>query len=123
MPKFPVSDHEVADYLLLAEAVDLPEAGVFGAFLDTKGEGVVISDFTERSSGREAGMQKQDRILAIDTVTIENYADLKLAMLDKRPGDKISVELERPVESGEPERISLQVQLGSREPPKNPHGP
>jgi uncharacterized iron-regulated protein len=123
MPKFPVSDHEVADYLLLAEAVDLPEAGVFGAFLDTKGEGVVISDFTERSSGREAGMQKQDRILAIDTVTIENYADLKLAMLDKRPGNKISVELERPVESGEPERISLQVELGSREPPKNPHGP
>jgi hypothetical protein len=59
----------------------------------------------------------------IDTVTIENYADLKLAMLDKRPGDEISVELERPVESGEPERISLQVQLGSREPPKNPHGP
>jgi uncharacterized iron-regulated protein len=123
MPKFPVSDERVADYLLLAEPVVLPEAGVFGAFLDTAGEGVVISDFTESSTGRQAGMQPQDRILAIDGIAIGNYADLKLAMLDKHPGDGITVELERPAESGEGERISLQVELGSREMPKNPHGP
>jgi len=123
MPKFPVSDHEVADYLLLAEPVGLPEAGVFGAFLDTKGDGVVISDFTESSTGRKAGMQKQDRVLTIDGEAINNYADLKLAMLNKEPGEEITVELERPVESGEPERLSLRVELGSRAQPKSPHGP
>ena len=123
VPKFPVSDHEVADYLLLAEPVDLPEAGVFGAFLDTKGDGVIISDFTQSSTGRKAGMQKQDRILSIDNNAISNYADLKLAMLDKGPGDEITVELERPVESGEPERLSLRVELGSRGQPKSPHSP
>ena len=123
MPKFPVSDHEVADYLLLAEPVHLPEAGVFGAFLDTRGDGVIISDFTESSTGKEAGMKPQDRILAIDGAAIGNYADLKLAMLDKGPGDEITVELERTVESGDGERLSLRVELGSRGQPKSPHGP
>lgn len=123
MPKYPVSDKRVADYLLLAEPAVLPESGVFGAFLDTKGDGIVISDFTQGSTGSKAGMQKQDRILAIDDNAISNYADLKLAMLDKRPGDEITVELERPAESGEPERLSLRVELGSREQPKHPHGP
>jgi uncharacterized iron-regulated protein len=123
MPKFPVGDERVADYLLLAEPALLPEGGVFGAFLDTAGDGIVISDFTQSSTGRKAGMQKMDRILAIDDNAIGNYADLKLAMLDKRPGDEISVELERPAESGEPERLSLRVELGSREQPKNPHAP
>ena len=123
MPKFPVNDQQVADYLLLAKPVGLSEAGVFGAFLDTKDSGVVISDFTETSTGREAGMQKQDRILAIDGIAIGNYADLKLAMLEKRPGDEIAVELERAADSGEGERISLQVELGGREQPKSPHTP
>ena len=123
MPKYPVSDKRVADYLLLAEPAVLPESGVFGAFLDTKGDGIVISDFTESSTGSKAGMQKQDRILAIDGEAINNYADLKLAMLNKGPGDEITVELERPAESGEPERLSLRVELGSRAQPKSPHGP
>lgn len=123
MPKFAVSDQHVADYLLLTEAVELPEAGVFGAFLDTQGDGVVITDFTETSTGRKAGMQKQDRIVAIDGQSIHNYADLKLAMLDRLPGDEITVELERPVESGESGQISLRVELGGRPRPKHPHGP
>jgi uncharacterized iron-regulated protein len=123
MPKFPVSDKRVADYLLLTAPVDLPEAGVFGAFLNTTGGEVIITDFTEASTGREAGMQQQDRILAIDGIAIGNYADLKLAMLDRQPGDEIIVELERPVESDQRERISLRVELGSREQPKHPHSP
>lgn len=121
MPNFPVSDHEVADYLLLAEPVELPEAGVFGAFLDTKGDGVIISDFTESSTGKKAGMQKQDRILAIDGKAISNYADLKLAMLDRLPGDEITIELERSTGSEKSERMSLQVELGGRQQPKYPH--
>jgi uncharacterized iron-regulated protein len=123
IPKHAVTDNRVADYLLHADAVELPEAGVFGAFLDTGEEGVVITGFTGTSSGREAGMQEQDRILAIDGTPVNNYADLKIAMLDKLPGDGIDIELGRRDEEGDLLKLSLHVELGSRESIKNPHEP
>jgi uncharacterized iron-regulated protein len=120
IPKYTVTDSRVADYLLHADPVELPEAGVFGAFLDTGEEGVFISGFTETSSGKQAGMQEQDRILAIDGTSVNSYADLKIAMIDKQPGDAIDIELARDVQ-GRSERLSLHVELGSRGRPASPH--
>ena len=62
-----------------------------------------------------------DQILSIDGKPVTSYAELKLLMLNKKPGDEIDIVLERKGASGEPERIGMQVELGSRYEPI-PHG-
>lgn len=122
LPKQVVTDRKVADFLLQTESIALPDAGIFGAYLDTDDDGVTITGFTETSTGQKAGMLEDDRILSIDSTTIGNFADLKLAMLEKEPGDEIDIDLERKTEAGETETISLHVELGSRNKPGSPHG-
>lgn len=121
IPKGSVTDPAVADYLLHVAPQTLPESGIFGAYLDTKNDQVVITAFSETSTGKKAGMQKDDRIVSIDGNPITSYAELKLVMLNKKPGDEIDVVLERKSASGELEQVRLRVELGSREKP-SPHG-
>lgn len=94
-----------ADYLLLTETAELPAAGRMGIQLDFNG-GVNALDVLEDSAAERAGIRVHDRILAIDDRTVETWTDIRLAMLNRSPGDRITVTVQRP-DDAEPVELAL----------------
>jgi uncharacterized iron-regulated protein len=84
-----------ADYLVLAQAQDLAPAGLMRVFLDESEDGVYVRDFSPDSPAASAGVRKNDRLASIDGQPIRFFADVKVQMLDKRPGEEIEVRLIR----------------------------
>jgi len=82
---------EGADYVLISKTIELPRVGKIGVMLDTSGDRVVVSGFSEDSAAKDIGILTQDRIVELDGKPIASLADLKFALIDKRPGDAVSV--------------------------------
>ncbi|MGI6073533.1 MAG: Do family serine endopeptidase [Fermentimonas sp.] len=57
--------------------------------------GIYVEDFSERSAAKAAGVEKGDIITEINNVPIKNFAELQIQLNRYRPGDKISVTVER----------------------------
>ena len=103
---------QVADFLLYPHRVELAATGRLGVMLDTaaKGPGVAVQGFGDNSGAAAAGMKEGDRIVRVGDQEIDVYADIRLALMDSRPGQKLPVAVER----GEPsatERLTLEVEL------------
>ena len=62
-------------------------------------EGACVSDFTERSSAKEAGIEKGDVIVAVNGVKVKTANALQEQVSKYRPGDKIQVTVDRKGES------------------------
>lgn len=58
-------------------------------------KGVLIEGFSERSAAKSAGIQKGDIITSINNASIRNFAELQIQLNKYRPGDKISVTVDR----------------------------
>jgi len=58
-------------------------------------KGVVVEDFSDRSAAKTAGVQKGDILTAINNIPIRNFAELQSQLNRYRPGDKISVTVDR----------------------------
>lgn len=84
---------EQGDFLLDSKRLDLPPAGLLGVMLETDDDGVKVVGFGESSAAQEAGIQESDRILAIDGQRVKGFADVKLVLMHKRPGETVSVEV------------------------------
>jgi uncharacterized iron-regulated protein len=105
-------DPQAADYLLFPRRVELAATGRLGVMLDTeaKGPGVAVQGFSDNSGAAAAGMKEGDRILRVGDKDIGVYADIRLALIDSRPGQKLPVEVERgAADAGE--RLTLEVEL------------
>ena len=102
-----------ADFWLFPQPTELPRRGLLGVMLDTEseGQGVRIQDFSAESGARDAGLEKGDRLVRIGERVIENYADVRIAMIDAAPGGRLAVEVLRPGRIGKPERLSAEVEL------------
>lgn len=100
-----------ADYLVLANEQTLPPAGLMRVMLDNREEGVFVDGFTHGSPAKAAGLEKGDRITAINGDPIRHFADVKIAMIDKRPGSDIEVTLKRDrlIGSDKVETVSFQL--------------
>ncbi len=105
-------DREIADYLVLASPRDLPEAGLMGVILDADGEGgVKVKGLSPGGAAEAAGVEKDDILVAIDGQPIGHYADVKLALLDKVPGDRIRLSIRRPgILSDHEETLEMELQ-------------
>jgi len=86
---------EGADYVLVSEIIELPRGGMLGVMLDTSGDHPVVSGFAEDSAAKDVGILDQDRIVELDGNPIASLADLKVLLMEKRPGDAVSVKVER----------------------------
>jgi uncharacterized iron-regulated protein len=86
---------DLADYLLLPERVELPRPALLGVLLEADDEGVDIKGFSEDSPARQAGLRKGDRILRVAGEPVSSYADIRLALLDRPPGDQVQVDVRR----------------------------
>ncbi len=94
----------VADRLARGESIRPGKIGVI--IKAAEPEGVRVTAVAERSPGREAGMQKGDRIVEIDGRRIGDLADLKRVMAARAAGDVVAVAFVR----GD-DRLHVQVTL------------
>lgn len=85
----------IADLILLSQPRELPPQGLLGILMQDTESGVTVNNFAQKSAARDAGMEKGDVIVALNGEDIGESADVKLVMLDKRPGDPVRVMLRR----------------------------
>jgi uncharacterized iron-regulated protein len=106
------SDEELkgADYLLVSTELSLPPAGRMGVATSVA-DGVRAREVTAGGPAALAGMRPRDRIVAINGEAIQSAADLRLALLDRAPGDRVSVRVQRDGEAGARSELSLQLTL------------
>lgn len=105
-------DANVADYLLMPNPLRLPKEARLGVVLDTSRIGQLnISSFADGSPAIPAGLEKGDRLLSIDGQLVNQMADLKIALLDRIPGDKVQVKVQRTGWFGGQKELGFEVAL------------
>ena len=81
----------MADFVMLGEEQELPAAGILGVRMhDGDGE-CSISGLVRGSAGAKAGLKKGDVLVSVDGVEVHRSDDVKLALWDKAPGDRVQV--------------------------------
>ncbi len=103
----------LADYVLFPPRQDLPATGLMGVMLDTEsdGEGIGVQGFAPESGAKDAGLEEGDRIVKVGDKDIADYADIRIALMDKAPGESVAVEVLRKPLVGGAKRLSFQVEL------------
>jgi len=104
-------DPDLADYLLLTESSSLPAAGKIGVVLDDSKQGVQIIQLSEQSPAAVAGIELDDRIVAMDGHRIDDMEDVKIALIDKKPGDQVLVTVNRSSWFSGDEQLQFKVTL------------
>jgi len=84
----------VGDFLLYPEDAKLPPKGRMGIILaDDKKS--VVSGVLPGSAAKKAGMEKGDVILSLNGVSTEMLTDLRVFLVDKKPGDQLDIVVRR----------------------------
>ena len=106
----PLSENS-ADFLVLSPVQSLQPFGLIGALLETKGKLLVIKGFSDDSAVKDAGLKKGTVIIGVGDVTVESFADFKLAILDKKPGDSIELHYVEDAAAGHKDRKRIKLEL------------
>lgn len=102
----------LADYLLLPGARSLPPAGRMGAFLsDEDGGGVKVTSCVEDSACEQAGIQRGDRLLAVDGTGVDSVGGVRALLWERAPGDRILLTLRRERLLLPPDERELELEL------------
>lgn len=109
-----------ADYMVLTREQRLAPPGLMQVVLDERDGGVFIGGFGEDSPAESAGAQKGDRIVAIDGTPIAHFTDVKVVLLDRRPGEEIALEVRRSGLFGGERELTLRFPLGGGARPGHP---
>ncbi len=88
------------DFILVSKMRELPPAGMLGVMLDTEGARVSVRSFADGSAAEEAGLQTGDRIVELQGRPVSDFASIKMELFGKRPGDTVSVKIERKTGDG-----------------------
>jgi uncharacterized iron-regulated protein len=106
-------DPAAADFFLYPQTIKLPASGLLGVMLESGIDqgGALIQGFAESSGAKDAGIKEGDRIVQIGDQPVTAYADVRIAMIDSLPGDRLPVEVLRKRKIGADERLSFDVEL------------
>ena len=99
----------VTDYFLLTEPIQLPPTGKIGVILEKNndGPGLTISKLSPLGKAGTAGIKAGDILLAIGSYQVNDMNDIRIGLLDGRPGDLIQVTIQR--EDGLQEEKSVEL--------------
>jgi len=86
---------DLADFLLLPEQQVLPAAGRMGVTIDDENGALEILSCKRDSSCAAQGIKPGDVIAAINAEPVTSVADLRLIMWDKKPGDRLTLKIQR----------------------------
>ena len=106
----PVSEN-IADFLVLSKEQSLQAAGLIGALLITEDKLLVIKGFSDDSAVKDAGLAEGAVIIGVDNETVESFADFKLAIMGKKPGDSVELHYLENAEGGSKDRKSVNFEL------------
>lgn len=101
----------LGDYLLTPPDETLPPAGRLGIYMEERDHGVLVSGFSEDSAARAGGLREGDQIVEVAGEPIRSPADVKLALLDRPPGEVVSISVRRPTKQGEATTRTYRIQL------------
>jgi uncharacterized iron-regulated protein len=85
----------MADYLLLSKEQELPPAGVLGIRMEEEDGECRIGSLSPGGAAEKAGLRKGDVLLVLDAQPVETIADVRLAIWEKKPGDRVRVKVRR----------------------------
>jgi len=103
----------MADYLLLSKKQELPAAGVLGVSLEEKDGECRIHSLTAGGAGEKAGLKRGDVLVEIDGQTVRRIADLRVALWDRNPGDRVRVSIRRKARFGAPIERNFDIELAA----------
>ena len=73
-------------------------------------DGVRVKEVTAGGAAAATGIQAKDHIVSIDGSEIKSQGDLRLALLDKKPGEHVLVRVQR-VSASEPADLDFDLTL------------
>jgi uncharacterized iron-regulated protein len=102
---------EIADYLLLSKEKELPSAGFLGIMLKQSDGNLEISDFSETSAAKDAGIKEKDKLLSLDDHLVSDMSDVKEIMWDKKPGEEVIVKVRRSTLISKSKELEFKIEL------------
>lgn len=84
-----------ADVYLELSDESLPDSGRLGVFINQTDAGAVIAGFADDSPAQTAGAREGDMIVRVDGREVRQFADVKLGLWDRVPGDRVELLLQR----------------------------
>jgi len=87
---------DLADYLLFVSPIPAPKSPRLGVRLREGPSAVEVVGVQKGSPAARAGIQRGDRILALDGVPVRDTADIKIRLLDAAPGRLLRLRVARP---------------------------
>jgi len=85
----------MADYLLLSGKQELPPAGVLGIDMEERDGECRIRSLRPGGAGEKAGLRKGDVLVSLGEEHVKTIADVRLALWDKVPGERVRVTVRR----------------------------
>ncbi len=85
----------IADFLLFTGEQRLPPAGLMGIMLADSKHGVIAKEVVPESAAAESGVERGDLIMAIDGQKVSTSAEVRVLLLDRKPGDQIQLSIQR----------------------------
>ncbi|WP_457573961.1 ChaN family lipoprotein [Desulfolithobacter sp.] len=104
------------DYLMYTKPLDLPPAGKIGIVLNEVedaqlGTRMQVVQLSPHGKAGEAGIKKDDLILALNGSEVHTIEDLKLGLLNKTVGDKVTLTVLRKRILLPDETLDIEVEL------------
>ncbi|HLK49784.1 MAG TPA: ChaN family lipoprotein [Bryobacteraceae bacterium] len=100
---------QVADYILLSKKAELPPAGALGASLKDENGECRVSSLVPAGGAAKAGMRKGDVLVSAGGEAVKTVNDARVALWDKKPGDRVRVSVWR----GRRRGLEFEVELGA----------
>jgi uncharacterized iron-regulated protein len=107
----------IADYLLLSKKQELPPAGILGVGLEEKDGECRIRSLSPGGAGEKAGLKREDVLVEIDGQMVKRIADTHLALWDRKPGDRVRVNVRRKRRFGAVTARNFEVELAAPDKP------
>jgi uncharacterized iron-regulated protein len=85
----------IADFITYPGEERLPPAGVMGIYLGQREQGVLVDGLSPGGAAERVGLKKGDLIQSLDGREIHQVADIRVALLDKSPGDQVKLKVLR----------------------------
>lgn len=93
------------DYILAAQDIEIPSPGHTGLSLREDGGRVTVQEVTPKGAAQAADLRVGDRILSIAGNAVARLDDVRIALVDSAPGDRLPVVVER-TSAGHPRRMT-----------------
>jgi S1-C subfamily serine protease len=105
---------KIADYILLSNKEQLPPAGTLGANLQEGGGECRIRSLDPAGAAEKAGLKRGDALVEVDGQPVKTVGDVRLALWDKKPGQRILVRIRRGGRLGANAEHKFEIELAAR---------